>query len=72
MYYLSEQIKEDETGTTCSTHGGVKKCEKKILVGKLKGKKPLERPKSRQKKKLKFTLKIYGMREWSDSARSGQ
>jgi hypothetical protein len=43
--YYGDQIKEDEMGGGCSTHG--RKKAYNILIGKLEGKRPLVRPRHR-------------------------
>jgi hypothetical protein len=42
MYYYGDQIKQNEIGRSCSTHGGGRNAEK-ILVGTPRGKRPFRR-----------------------------
>jgi hypothetical protein len=42
---VGTQIKENEVGGVCSTHGGIDRDVYRVLVGKPEGKRPLGRPK---------------------------
>jgi hypothetical protein len=54
-HILNDQIKEDEIGRACSTHGE-KRNACRILVGKPDGKRPLERPRRRREDDIRIDL----------------
>jgi hypothetical protein len=66
----NDQVKEDEMGRECSTHGE-KKNAYKILVGKSKGKRPLGRPRCRWVDNIKIDLRDigWGGMDWIDLAK---
>jgi len=56
---ISDQVKEDEVGGACSTHGRIEKCIK-ILVGKTEGKGPLWRFRRRWEYNIRMYLRERG------------
>jgi hypothetical protein len=52
----NDEVKEDEMGKACSTHGE-KRNAYRGLVGKSEGKKPLGRPGCRSENKIKMDLR---------------
>jgi hypothetical protein len=69
-YHQVDQIKENEVGRACGTHG---RGEKRVqgLVGKPVGKRPLERPRRRCEDGIKMDLREIGWGCGVDSAGSG-
>jgi hypothetical protein len=57
---MPNHISKDEMGGTCGTHGG----GEGVLVGRLEGKRPLERPRRRWEDNIKIDL----MDIWIDGA----
>ena len=56
---MSDKIKNNEMGRACGTNGGGEKVYR-VLVGKLKGKRPLGRPRCRWEDNIKMDLQEVG------------
>jgi hypothetical protein len=56
---LNDQVKEDEIGRACSTHGEKRKSYS-VLVGKPEGKRPLGRPRRRWEDNITMDLREIG------------
>jgi hypothetical protein len=59
-YNYSKQVKEDEMGRVCSTHGEEKKNAYRLSVVKPEGKRPLGRPRCRWVYNIKIDLRERG------------
>jgi hypothetical protein len=59
-YYSGDEIKKNEIGRACSTHGGERKGAYRALVGKRQERKPLKRPRRRWGENIKMDLREDG------------
>jgi hypothetical protein len=57
---LNDQVKGDEMGKACSTNGARRNAFR-ILVGKVKGKRPLEKPRCMWKDNIEMNLRGIGL-----------
>jgi hypothetical protein len=56
---LGDKVKNIKIGRTCSTYGE-RRGAYRVLVGKSKGRRPLERPRHRWKDIIKMHLRVVG------------
>jgi hypothetical protein len=55
LYNYNYEVKEDEMGTACKTHGG--RNPYVVFVGKLEGKRPVGRPRIRWENTIKMDVR---------------
>jgi hypothetical protein len=70
-YNQNDQVKEEEMGRACSTHGE-KRNACRVFMGKPEGKRPLERSRRRWENNIKINLREreWGGMNWIDLAQN--